>query len=37
VEAALGGPETMYPEYQQKLKTLKPPPAAKTTAGGGNR
>jgi hypothetical protein len=37
VEAALGGPETMYPEYQQKLKTLKPPPPAKTTAAGGNR
>src|SRR5215472_3012759 len=37
VEATLGGPETMYPEYQQKLKTLKPPPPAKTTAAGGNR
>ena len=35
VEAALGGPETMYPEYQQKLKTLKPPPPAKTTAAAG--
>jgi hypothetical protein len=23
VEAALGGPETMYPEYMEKLKTLK--------------
>jgi hypothetical protein len=29
VEAALGGPETMYPEYQLKLKTLLPATAAK--------
>ena len=28
VEAALGGPETMYPEYQFKLKGVKPPAAA---------
>ena len=34
VEAALGGPETMYPEFQQKLKTLKPPPKPVQTAGG---
>ncbi len=25
VEAVLGGPETMYPEYRDKLKILKPP------------
>jgi hypothetical protein len=31
VEGALGGPETMYPEYRDKLKQLKPPP--KTAAG----
>jgi hypothetical protein len=23
MDAALGGPETMYPEYQEKLKTAK--------------
>jgi hypothetical protein len=29
-EAAMGGAETMYPEYQLKLKTLpKPPPLKK--------
>jgi hypothetical protein len=33
VEAALGGPETMYPEFQNKLKTLKPPPKAVKTVG----
>jgi hypothetical protein len=26
VEGALGGPETMYPEFRAKLKQLKPPP-----------
>jgi hypothetical protein len=26
LEAALGGAETMYPEFQKKLKILKPPP-----------
>jgi len=25
-EAALGGPETMYPEYIKQLQTMKPPP-----------
>ncbi len=28
VEAALGGPETMYPEFRNKIKNLKPPPKA---------
>jgi hypothetical protein len=32
VEGALGGPETMYPEFRDKIKQLKPPP--KTAAGG---
>ena len=28
-EAAMGGPETMYPEYREKIKTMpKPPPPA---------
>jgi hypothetical protein len=26
MEATLGGPETMYPEFREKMKTLKPPP-----------
>jgi hypothetical protein len=26
VEGALGGPETMYPEFRDKIKKLKPPP-----------
>ncbi len=26
LEAALGGPETMYPEYMEKMKTQKVPP-----------
>jgi hypothetical protein len=32
VEATLGGPETMYPEFRQKLKTLKAPPKVPVTA-----
>jgi len=28
VEAALGGPPTMYPEFRDKMKGLKPPPKA---------
>ena len=35
VEATLGGAETMYPEFQKKLKNLKPPP--KTVQSGGTR
>jgi hypothetical protein len=34
VEAALGGPETMYPEFQEKIKNLKPPPKIVRAAGG---
>jgi len=26
MEAAFGGPETMYPEFAEKMKSLKPPP-----------
>jgi len=33
VEAALGGPDTMYPEYRDKMKNLKPPPKTPQTAG----
>ncbi|HEY4364034.1 MAG TPA: hypothetical protein VGN17_23895 [Bryobacteraceae bacterium] len=33
VEAALGGPETMYPEFRNKIKTLKPPAKTVPTAG----
>ena len=33
VEAALGGPETMYPEYRDKMKNLKPPPKTVQAAG----
>jgi hypothetical protein len=33
VEAALGGPETMYPEFRNKIKNLKPPPKTVPTAG----
>ena len=33
VEAALGGPETMYPEYRDKIKNLKPPPNTVQTGG----
>ena len=40
-ETVLGGAETMYPEYQQKLKTLPnataPPPGAGAAAGRGGR
>jgi len=32
VEAALGGSETMYPEFREKLKNLKPPPKPAQTA-----
>jgi len=32
VEAALGGPETMYPEYQKKLKTMPIPPKQAVTS-----
>jgi hypothetical protein len=35
VEAALGGPQTMYPEFRDKMKNLKPPP--KTVQTGGTR
>jgi len=35
VEAALGGPETMYPEFRDKMKKLKPPP--KSAQAGANR
>jgi hypothetical protein len=35
VEAALGGPETMYPEFREKIKNLKPP--TKTVQTGGTR
>ena len=33
LDAALGGPQTMYPEFRDKMKSLKPPP--KTTQSGG--
>jgi hypothetical protein len=33
LEAALGGAETMYPEYMEKLKTMKPAAPAKAAAG----
>jgi hypothetical protein len=32
-EAALGGPETMYPEYIKKLKTMKAPARQAAPAG----
>ena len=32
--ATLGGPETMYPEFRDKLKNLKPPPKPARNAGG---
>jgi len=35
MEAALGGPETMYPEFMDKMKGLKPP--AKPVPAGGTR
>ena len=35
VEATLGGSETMYPEFRERLKNLKPPP--KTVQAGGVR
>ena len=31
VEAALGGAETMYPEYQSKLKKATPAPATRSS------
>jgi hypothetical protein len=35
-EARLGGPESMYPEYIKKMKTMSRP-ASKTAGGGGER
>ncbi len=37
LEATLGGPETMYPEFREKLKNLKPPAKKAAASGGGNR
>lgn len=31
LEATLGGPETMYPEFRDKIKNLKPPPRSSRT------
>ncbi|HSC15747.1 MAG TPA: hypothetical protein VLI71_11550 [Gammaproteobacteria bacterium] len=37
LEAVLGGPETMYPEYRKKLKDVYvPPPPVQTGVGAGN-
>jgi hypothetical protein len=33
LEAALGGAETMYPEFQEKIKNLKPPPIPASASG----
>jgi hypothetical protein len=33
VEATLGGAQTMYPEYRDKMKNLKPPPKSVQTGG----
>ena len=35
VEAVVGGPETMYPEYRKKLKDKYVPPPPVTGRGGG--
>jgi hypothetical protein len=35
LEAVVGGPETMYPEYRKKLKDKYVPPPPVTGRGGG--
>jgi len=35
LEAVVGGPETMYPEYRKKLKDKYTPPPPVTGRGGG--